>query len=120
MKFEHTVFALPFAYSATLLAMNDGRLGHDSVHVDWSTVLFVTLAMVGARTLAMGLNRIIDAEIDARNPRTAIRESPSGTICRASACICPSVRPRASSNTQRGFPENGSPSTVNTLRMRNA
>lgn len=85
VKFEHTVFALPFAYSATLLAMNDGQLGHGPVHIDWSTVLFVTLAMIGARTLAMGLNRIIDAEIDARNPRTAIREIPSGTISRANA-----------------------------------
>ena len=74
VKLEHTVFALPFAYVGMLLALADMPAGRD-----W---LWVTVAMVGARTLAMGLNRLIDAELDARNPRTASRELPSGTLSR--------------------------------------
>jgi 4-hydroxybenzoate polyprenyltransferase len=75
VKLEHTVFALPFAYVGMLLAVGDVPGA-----ADW---LWVTLAMVGARTLAMGLNRLIDAELDARNPRTASRELPSGALTRA-------------------------------------
>jgi 4-hydroxybenzoate polyprenyltransferase len=75
VKLEHTVFALPFAYVGMLLAA-----GGVPGAADW---LWVTLAMVGARTLAMGLNRLIDAELDARNPRTATRELPAGTLSRA-------------------------------------
>ena len=74
VKLEHTVFALPFAYVGMLLA-----LGEIPAAGDW---LWVTVAMVGARTLAMGLNRLIDAELDARNPRTASRELPAGTLTR--------------------------------------
>jgi 4-hydroxybenzoate polyprenyltransferase len=74
VKLEHTIFALPFAYVGMLLA-----LGESPSASDW---LWVTVAMVGARTLAMGLNRLIDAEIDARNPRTAARELPAGTLSR--------------------------------------
>lgn len=72
VKFQHTLFALPFAFLGTFLAA--GR---------WPgllTVALVLLAMVGARTSAMGLNRIIDREIDRRNPRTADRELPSGRL----------------------------------------
>ena len=72
VKIEHTLFALPFAYVGALLAVGDFPSGHD--------LLWVTLAMVGARSLAMGLNRLIDAGIDARNPRTATRELPSGAL----------------------------------------
>lgn len=75
VKLEHTVFALPFAYVGMLLALGEVPPAHD-----W---LWVTVAMVGARTLAMGLNRLIDAEVDARNPRTATRELPSGTLTHA-------------------------------------
>jgi 4-hydroxybenzoate polyprenyltransferase len=74
VKLEHTVFALPFAYVGMLLAV-----GEIPPAGDW---LWVTVAMVGARTLAMGLNRLIDAELDARNPRTASRELPTGTLTR--------------------------------------
>ena len=63
---EHSVFALPFAYIAALTAM---FLADKRVH--WGELLIVTIAMVGARTFAMAVNRIIDREIDARNPRTA-------------------------------------------------
>jgi 4-hydroxybenzoate polyprenyltransferase len=72
VKIEHTLFALPFAYVGALLAVGDIPGGHD--------LLWITLAMVGARSLAMGLNRLIDAGIDARNPRTAGRELPSGLL----------------------------------------
>lgn len=72
VKLEHTVFALPFAYVGALLAV-EGWPG-------WEAVGWVTLAMAGARTLAMGLNRLIDIEVDARNPRTAGRELPSGSL----------------------------------------
>jgi 4-hydroxybenzoate polyprenyltransferase len=74
VKFEHTVFALPFAYVGAFLAVGDVPSGHD--------LFWITVAMVGARSLAMGLNRLIDAEIDARNPRTARRELPAGTLSR--------------------------------------
>jgi len=77
VKLEHTVFALPFAYVGMLLALSEVPAARD-----W---LWVTVAMVGARTLAMGLNRLIDAELDARNPRTAARELPAGTLSRAQA-----------------------------------
>jgi 4-hydroxybenzoate polyprenyltransferase len=72
VKIEHTVFALPFAYIGALLAVGDIPSAHD--------LIWITLAMVGARSLAMGLNRLIDAEIDARNPRTAGRELPAGLL----------------------------------------
>jgi 4-hydroxybenzoate polyprenyltransferase len=74
VKIEHTVFALPFAYVGALLAV-DGWPG-------WADMLWLTVAMGGARSLAMALNRLIDAEIDARNPRTATRELPSGQLGR--------------------------------------
>src|SRR5438045_58702 len=70
VKIEHTVFALPFAYVGAFLAVNGVPSAHD--------LLWITLAMVGARSLAMALNRLVDAEIDARNPRTAGRELPAG------------------------------------------
>src|SRR5258708_38461234 len=72
VKFEHTIFALPFAYVGALLAVGGIPSGHD--------LLWVTVAMVGARSLAMALNRLIDAGIDAANPRTAGRELPSGAL----------------------------------------
>ena len=74
VKLEHMVFALPFAYVGTLLAWGDVPRARD--------LLWITVAMVGARTLAMALNRLIDAEVDARNPRTASRELPSGALGR--------------------------------------
>ncbi|ANW18709.1 menaquinone biosynthesis prenyltransferase MqnP [Streptomyces clavuligerus] len=77
---EHSVFALPFAYIATLTAMYT-----TSGSVDWLTLLLVTVAMVGLRTFAMACNRIIDREIDARNPRTAGRELVTGAVSVRSA-----------------------------------
>ena len=76
------MFALPFAYVGAFLAV-DAWPG-------LANVVWVTVAMVGARTLAMSLNRLVDAELDARNPRTATRELPSGALSRAQvlALLC--------------------------------
>ena len=71
VKWEHTVFALPFAYAGMLAA---------PVPFSVSNLVWITVAMIGARTAAMTLNRIIDAGIDARNPRTADRAIPKGLI----------------------------------------
>jgi len=72
IKFSHSVFALPFAFTGALLAAG----GIPSA----KKLFWITAAMVGARSGAMGLNRIIDRKIDAANPRTASREIPSGKI----------------------------------------
>jgi 4-hydroxybenzoate polyprenyltransferase len=72
IKFEHTVFALPFAYIAMVLAAG-GWPG-------WWTVGWVTAAMAGARTCAMATNRVVDRAIDAENPRTAARHLPRGLL----------------------------------------
>jgi 4-hydroxybenzoate polyprenyltransferase len=72
---EHSVFALPFAYISALWAMFE-----TSGHVNWAKLLVITIAMVGARTFAMAMNRIIDREIDARNPRTRMRELVTGAV----------------------------------------
>jgi 4-hydroxybenzoate polyprenyltransferase len=72
VKIEHTVFALPFAYVGAFLAVDGVPTTHDLV--------WITVAMVGARSLAMALNRLVDAGIDARNPRTAARELPAGRL----------------------------------------
>jgi 4-hydroxybenzoate polyprenyltransferase len=74
VRIEHTVFALPFAYVGAFLAV-DGWPG-------LADVLWITVAMTGARTLAMALNRLVDADLDARNPRTASRELPTGALSR--------------------------------------
>ncbi len=74
IKVEHTVFALPFAYVGAFLAVDAVPSGSD--------LFWITVAMAGARSLAMALNRLIDAEIDARNPRTAGREIPRGALSR--------------------------------------
>jgi 4-hydroxybenzoate polyprenyltransferase len=73
VKFSHTVFALPFALAAVVLAAR----GHGVTGAQLAAVL---LAMVGARTAAMGFNRIVDRHIDAANPRTAGRELPTGKV----------------------------------------
>jgi 4-hydroxybenzoate polyprenyltransferase len=72
IKFEHTIFALPFAYIGALLTGKRLPSAHD--------LFWITVAMVGARTAAMSLNRLIDREIDAKNPRTANRALPQGLL----------------------------------------
>jgi len=72
IKFKMTIFAMPFAFTGVFL----GARGVP----DWSSVIYVFLAMVGARTCAMGFNRIVDAKFDGANPRTAERAIPSGAV----------------------------------------
>lgn len=72
VRFSHTIFALPFALAAAVLAQMEIPPA--------ATLGWILLAMIGARSLAMALNRIIDADIDAANPRTASRELPSGRL----------------------------------------
>ena len=74
VKLEHTVFALPYAYTGAILALGQVPSA--------SQLWWITVAMIGARSLAMALNRLIDAAIDARNPRTARREIPAGLLSR--------------------------------------
>ena len=79
IKFEHTLFALPFAFVGMLLAAEgwpDGR-----------TVFWIVIAMVGARSAAMGFNRLADHRIDAANPRTADRALPAGAVTPAFVAI---------------------------------
>ncbi len=76
IKFEHTIFALPFAFMGAIL----GAVSVDGRLPEWSECGWILLAMIGARTAAMGLNRVIDKAIDARNPRTASRAIPAGLI----------------------------------------
>lgn len=75
VAFEHSVFALPFAYLSALTAMRGEGPG-----VQWRVLGLVTVAMVAARTFAMAANRLIDRELDARNPRTAARELVTGAV----------------------------------------
>jgi 4-hydroxybenzoate polyprenyltransferase len=79
VRIEHTVFALPFAYAGAFLAV-DAWPG-------LADIVWVTIAMIGARTLAMAVNRLVDAEIDARNPRTATRELPRGALSRGQVLV---------------------------------
>ncbi|HOS42535.1 MAG TPA: UbiA-like polyprenyltransferase [Armatimonadota bacterium] len=72
IKFEHTLFALPFALMAALVAM-DGR-------IQWGPLGWILLAMVGARSSAMAFNRLADLEYDRRNPRTRGRALPAGLV----------------------------------------
>lgn len=72
IKFEHTLFALPFALAAAVVAAHGLP--------PWSTLGWILLAMVGARSAAMAFNRIVDRKIDAANPRTARRELPAGLV----------------------------------------
>ncbi|MDZ7639297.1 MAG: UbiA-like polyprenyltransferase [Bryobacterales bacterium] len=77
IKFEHSVFALPFALTGGLLGWRE--LGFPMQGLGWK-LLFIVVAMVSARSAAMAFNRILDAEIDARNPRTRMRHLPAGQL----------------------------------------
>jgi 4-hydroxybenzoate polyprenyltransferase len=78
VRFSHSVFALPFALAGALLAA-------ERVAVTWSTIAWILVAMVAARSAAMGFNRLVDARYDALNPRTAARELPRGVMTRVEA-----------------------------------
>src|ERR1700751_5008347 len=79
IKFEHSVFALPFALTGALLAWRDA--GFASVGLWWK-LGWIVVAMVAARSVAMAFNRVLDADIDARNPRTKMRHLPAGLLSR--------------------------------------
>jgi 4-hydroxybenzoate polyprenyltransferase len=81
IKFSHTVFALPFALSAVILAAKQ------DVSISGWDIVWILLAMVGARSAAMGFNRIVDSKIDAKNPRTAQRAIPSGEVSRSQSIL---------------------------------
>ena len=92
IKIEHTLFSLPFVLSAAVLAIY--YLSSSSILslefwsvVPWQSFVWIALCLLGARSAGMSLNRIIDAEIDARNPRTAEREIPAGKISKTQAWI---------------------------------
>jgi 4-hydroxybenzoate polyprenyltransferase len=82
IKFEHSVFALPFALTGALLAYRDA--GYVSTGIV-TTLFWIAVAMVGARSAAMAFNRLVDAHIDARNPRTSTRHLPAGLLSRGFA-----------------------------------
>lgn len=79
IKFQHSVFALPFAFTGAMLALRGSRLG--ASEVAWK-LCWIVVAMVAARSAAMAFNRLIDDSIDARNPRTAGRALPAGALSR--------------------------------------
>jgi 4-hydroxybenzoate polyprenyltransferase len=78
VRFSHTVFALPFALAGALLATR-------RVPFQWTSIVWILVAMVAARSAAMGFNRLVDARFDALNPRTASRELPRGAMSRGEA-----------------------------------
>ena len=79
IKFEHSVFALPFALTGALLAWRESNFSRE--HLGWK-LLFIVICMVSARSTAMAFNRVLDADIDARNPRTKMRHLPAGLLSR--------------------------------------
>lgn len=83
VKIAHTVFALPFAMMGMFLAARE--IGRPYALPSLTTIGWIILAMVGARSAAMGFNRIVDADIDAKNPRTRMRAIPAGMVDRRSA-----------------------------------
>jgi 4-hydroxybenzoate polyprenyltransferase len=79
IKFEHSVFALPFALTGALLALRESRF--DAAQLGWK-LAWIVVAMVAARSAAMAFNRLVDHNIDARNPRTRLRHLPAGLLTR--------------------------------------
>ena len=75
IKFEHSIFALPFALTGALLAFRESGF---AVADAWRMSRWIVVAMVAARSAAMAFNRLVDADVDARNPRTKTRHIPAG------------------------------------------
>lgn len=82
IRFEHSVFALPFAMTGAMLAFREDRF--DTPHIGWK-LIWIVVAMVSARSAAMAFNRLVDADVDAKNPRTSGRHLPAGLLSRAFA-----------------------------------
>src|SRR5262245_28276002 len=85
VRFSHSVFALPFALTGALLALH--RTGDWTPSLIGWRLVWIVVAMVAARSAAMGFNRLADASHDALNPRTAARELPRGAMTRAEARV---------------------------------
>ena len=81
LKFEHSILALPFALTGALLAFREG--GYQTAEI-WGKLGWIVVAMVGARSAAMAFNRLVDARIDAKNPRTAMRPAVRAALLAAS------------------------------------
>src|SRR5271163_1776358 len=79
IKFEHSIFALPFALTGALLAWRGEGFSREGL---WQKLGWIIVAMVAARSVAMAFNRVLDADIDARNPRTKARHLPAGLLTR--------------------------------------
>src|SRR5262249_54909560 len=86
VRFGHSVFALPFALAGALLALSVRTIAFTNREIAWHA-FWIVVAMVSARSAAMGFNRIADARIDALNPRTANRELPRGLMSQAEAIV---------------------------------
>ena len=84
VRFSHSVFALPFALAGALLAAQH-MPGDPGNNIGWGTLVWILVAMIAARSAAMGFNRLVDARFDALNPRTANRELPRGVMSRGEA-----------------------------------
>ncbi|MCL4402552.1 MAG: UbiA family prenyltransferase, partial [Acidobacteria bacterium] len=80
IKFEHSLFALPFALTGALLAIREGG---PEAHGAGPKFAFIVIAMVAARSAAMAFNRLVDADLDGRNPRTSRRHLPAGLLSRS-------------------------------------
>jgi len=88
VRFSHSVFALPFALTGALLAIHQGELRGTPLGEEiWARVAWIVVAMVAARSAAMGFNRLVDARHDALNPRTAMRELPRGAMTAREAML---------------------------------
>src|SRR5580692_11048744 len=77
IKFEHSIFALPFALTGALLALRQDGFYTGGI---WHKLIWIVVAMVAARSSAMAFNRVVDSEIDGRNPRTKMRAIPAGQL----------------------------------------
>src|SRR6186713_1004792 len=87
VRFSHSVFALPFAFAGALLALRQqAETGPDTLS-PMARIFWILVAMVAARSAAMGFNRLVDARFDALNPRTASRELPRGVMSRPEAVV---------------------------------
>jgi 4-hydroxybenzoate polyprenyltransferase len=84
IRFSHTLFALPFAMLAAVMAWTTPTASGESVPFSWRSLVGILVCMVAARSAAMAFNRLVDYQIDAANPRTKMRHIPAGILSRAS------------------------------------
>jgi 4-hydroxybenzoate polyprenyltransferase len=87
IRFSHTLFALPFALLAAVMAWTAGARSEPPIAFRWQDLAGIVLCMVTARSAAMAFNRIADRDVDARNPRTAMRHIPAGALSTKSVAV---------------------------------